>query len=181
MSKNNTLCRAVSNLQETNYDVPKKHLGESRVILSLFLYFLIGIWFACIQHLPCLLGFWGIFGGSGEVWTKSILFRFIEGQIQFGMPRGGKLILVLNAQNKLLIIQIQLLPPSMHKKWKEITKIVRKQTNGKSCKSPELKDNSSRQCARLTLIYSYEARNRIWLMRLTCESCNLSKSADSCP
>jgi len=30
-------------------------------------------------------------GGSVEVWTKNILYRFIESQIHFGMPRGAKM------------------------------------------------------------------------------------------
>ena len=35
-------------------------------------------------------------GSSVEVWTKNILYRFIEGQTHFGMPRGDKMSLALN-------------------------------------------------------------------------------------
>ena len=35
-------------------------------------------------------------GGSMEVWTKNILYRFIEDQTRFGMPRGAKMSLALN-------------------------------------------------------------------------------------
>ena len=37
-------------------------------------------WLICIQHLPCLVSFWCMLRGSVEVWTKNILYQFIEGQ-----------------------------------------------------------------------------------------------------
>jgi hypothetical protein len=46
------------------------------------------------------------------------------------MPRGAKMSLTLNEPQWLLFIQIQALPPSMHHKWKEITDIVSKKTDG---------------------------------------------------
>jgi hypothetical protein len=49
-----------------------------------------------------------------EVWTKKILYKLIEGQTHFDMPRGPKMSLALNDQNRLLFIQIRALSLSMH-------------------------------------------------------------------
>ena len=45
-------------------------------------------WLFCLhQHLPCLVSFWYMLVGSVEVCLKNILYRFIEGQTCFGMPK----------------------------------------------------------------------------------------------
>ena len=46
-------------------------------------WFLIESWYFCFQNLPCLVGVLCMFGGHVEVWTKSILYWFIEGQTHF--------------------------------------------------------------------------------------------------
>ena len=66
-----------------------------------------------------------------EVWTKKFLYKLIEGQTQFDMPRDAKMSLALNDQNRLLFIQIQALSLSMHHRWKEIPDFICKITNGK--------------------------------------------------
>ena len=45
--------------------------------------------------------------------------------------RGAKMSLTLNDQTRILFIEIQTLPPSMHQKWKVIFDLVCKNTNGK--------------------------------------------------
>ena len=68
-----------------------------------------------------------------EICTEKLPYRFIEGQNHFGMPRGPKMSLALNElKNRLLSTQIQALPPRMHHKWRYITNIVCKTTNGRS-------------------------------------------------
>ena len=63
---------------------------------------------------------------------KNILYWFIEDSIHFGMTRCSKMGLALNGPNRLLFIQFQTLPPSMHHKWKEIIDSVCGTTNGRS-------------------------------------------------
>jgi hypothetical protein len=46
----------------------------------------------CTQHLPSSINVQVIM----EVWTKDILYWFIEGQTHIGMPRGAKMNLALN-------------------------------------------------------------------------------------
>jgi hypothetical protein len=46
---------------------------------------LVGSWLFCLQNLPCLVSLWCMRGGSVEVWTKNILYRFMEGQTHFGI------------------------------------------------------------------------------------------------
>ena len=46
---------------------------------------LVGSFLSWIQHLPYLVYFWCMLGGSVEVWTTDILYRFIERQTHFGM------------------------------------------------------------------------------------------------
>ena len=67
-------------------------------------------------------------GGSVEVLTKNNLHRFIEGQTHLGIAKLGP----AKNPNRLLFIQIQTLPPSMHHKWKESIDSACKTTNGKS-------------------------------------------------
>jgi hypothetical protein len=50
----------------------------------------------CIQHLPYLVTFQCMLGGSEEVQTKNILHQFIGGQTHLGMPKGAKISLALN-------------------------------------------------------------------------------------
>ena len=57
---------------------------------------MVGSWLFCLQNFPCLVSFWCMRGGSVEVWTKNILYRFMEGQTHFGMPRGVKMSLALH-------------------------------------------------------------------------------------
>jgi hypothetical protein len=46
---------------------------------------------------PSMFGkLWCMRGGSVEVWPKNILYRLIEGQTHFGMPRGAEMSLALN-------------------------------------------------------------------------------------
>ena len=42
-----------------------------------------GSWLFCLQSFPCLVSFRCMFGGRVEVWTKNILYWFIEGQTRF--------------------------------------------------------------------------------------------------
>jgi hypothetical protein len=70
-----------------------------RVHISVILtsaWLLFGSWLFCKQHLPCSVSFQCILGGCVEVWTKSIVCRFIEGQTHCGMSRGPKMSLALN-------------------------------------------------------------------------------------
>ena len=46
-----------------------------------------GIWLFCLQNLPCLVSFRCMFGSRVEVLTKSILYRFIEGQTHWIFSR----------------------------------------------------------------------------------------------
>ena len=62
-----------------------------------------------------------------EVWTKNILYQFLEGQIHFGMSS----VWPSMNQNTLPFIQIQTLPKSMHQ-WEGIINIKCNTTNGKS-------------------------------------------------
>ena len=58
---------------------------------------LVGSWLFCIQVLACSMNFQCMLGSSVEVWMKNILYRFVEGQTQFGMQwRGAKMRLALN-------------------------------------------------------------------------------------
>ena len=70
-----------------------------------------------------------------EVWTKSILYLFIEGQTYFGMPRASKMSLALYKPTQVALhsnSKKQKLPPSTRLKLKEIIDIVCKTTNRKS-------------------------------------------------
>jgi hypothetical protein len=58
---------------------------------------------------------------------KNIPYWSIEGQTHFCMPRGAKMSFALNNCNRLLFVQIQTLPLSMHPKWKETIDVVCKQ------------------------------------------------------
>jgi hypothetical protein len=44
---------------------------------------LVGSWLSCLQNLPCLVRLCCMCEGSAEAWTKSILYRFMEGQNEF--------------------------------------------------------------------------------------------------
>ena len=56
----------------------------------------VGILLFYIQDLPCFVGFQCIHGDSVEVWRKNTLYRFIQGQPHFGMPRRAKMSSTLN-------------------------------------------------------------------------------------
>jgi hypothetical protein len=58
--------------------------------------FFVGILLFYIQHLPCFVGFQCIHGGDVEVWRKNTLYRFIQGQPHFGIPRRAKMSSTLN-------------------------------------------------------------------------------------
>ena len=89
-------------------------------------------WLFRTQHLPRLVSFWCMCGGSVEVWTKSILYWFIKGQTHFGMPVGAKMNWPKMYQIRMVFIYIQTLPPSMHDKWEGIIESACKTINGKS-------------------------------------------------
>jgi hypothetical protein len=77
-----------------------------------------------------------------EVWTENILYRFMEGQAHFGMPRGAKMSLALHEPYRMFYVQTSTLPPRMHQK---LTKHGRfcKQNNQLPTKTHvELKDDS---------------------------------------
>ena len=105
-----------------------------------------------LQQPPCSVSFRCMLGGSVEVWTNNILPMFIEGQTHFWIIKRtwNEFNPQQTSQKRLLFIEIHTLPPSMpYKKWKEISDLVRKTTNGNSQgtysqrKVPfELKDNS---------------------------------------
>ena len=92
---------------------------------------LVGSWLFCIQHPPCSVSFWCMLGGSVEVQLKNILywywgsnsFRLVKKVLKWVWPTRNR--------NRLLFIQIQTIPPSMHQKWEETIDIVCKATNGK--------------------------------------------------
>jgi hypothetical protein len=65
-------------------------------------------------------------GARLEVFTKTILYGFIEDRIQCKMSLAWPLM----NRNRFLFVQIQTLPPSMHHKWKEVTGFASKTTNG---------------------------------------------------
>lgn len=49
----------------------------------------------CTQYLPCSVRFQCILEGGEEVWTRSILCQFIEGQTHLGVWKGAKMGLAL--------------------------------------------------------------------------------------
>ena len=54
-------------------------------------------WLICIQHLSCSVSLRGMLGGSHvEVRSQNSLYQFIEGQYNFGIPRGVRMSLALN-------------------------------------------------------------------------------------
>ena len=58
---------------------------------------LVGSWLFCIQHLSCWVSLGCMLGDSHvEVWTKSILDRFIKGQTEIAVSRGAKMSLAPN-------------------------------------------------------------------------------------
>ena len=59
---------------------------------------------------------------------KNIPFWLIEGQTHLGMPRGARRSPSIN-WIILLLIQVQILPPSMHHKWKKNMDFACKTTN----------------------------------------------------
>ena len=60
-------------------------------------------WLSCIQHLSCSVSFQCMLKGSVEVWTKEILYQFIEGQTQFYMPRGAEMSVAVNKLNQVAL------------------------------------------------------------------------------
>ena len=59
-------------------------------------------------------------GDGVELWTRISVYRFMKGEIHFGMPRGAKRVRPSMNRNSLLLIHIQNLPPNMHK-WKDMS------------------------------------------------------------
>ena len=57
---------------------------------------LVGSWLFCLQNLPCLVSLWCMRGGSVEVWTKNILYQFMEGQTHFSTSWHAKMSLTLH-------------------------------------------------------------------------------------
>ena len=101
---------------------------------------------------------------------QNILYRLVECQTHFGMPRGAKLSWPSINQNKLLFIQIQTLSPSMHHKWKEIINLFSNQRKIISGPTPnespiELKDNSIKglKCSKVSVIGASTRLNSTWL------------------
>ena len=80
--------------------------------------FLVRGWLICFQHLLYSVSLRCMLGGSAEVWTNElgILYKKFKGQRHFGMPRGAKMSLAFNGSKRLLFLQIQILPSSMHHK-----------------------------------------------------------------
>ena len=64
-------------------------------------WFMVMCWLFCIQHFPCLVSLWCMFGGSVEAWTENILYWFTESQTQLGMPRGAKMSLAFNEPHEI--------------------------------------------------------------------------------
>ena len=93
------------------------------VILSLNGTF-VGSRMFCIHHLPCSVSFWCMLGGSVEVWMKNSLYWFIAGQAHLACQEVLKWVWLPMNRNKLLFVQIQTIPPSMHHGWKEIDNIL---------------------------------------------------------
>ena len=91
------------------------------------------------------------FGGSC-VNLKGVLFRFVEGQNQFGMPRGAKMSL---ARNRLLFLQIKTLSPSMRHKWKEIFDILRQNNQYLREDHSREKSHCSTESLNLLLVHHY--------------------------
>ena len=83
---------------------------------------------------------------------KGVLFRFIEGQNQFGVPRGAKMSL---ARNRLLFLQIKTLSPSMRHKWKEIFDILRQNNQYLREDHSREKPHCSTESLNLLLVHHY--------------------------
>jgi hypothetical protein len=60
------------------------------------IFLLVGSWLFCIQHFPCDVSFWCTLGVGVEVWSKHILYQFIEGHIHFSTSWHAKRSLALN-------------------------------------------------------------------------------------
>jgi hypothetical protein len=78
-------------------------------------------------------------GGSVEVWTKNILYRFMECQTHFGMPRGAKMSLALHEP---IYLQTSTLPPRMHHKLTKHGRFCKENNQLPTKTHVELKDNS---------------------------------------
>jgi hypothetical protein len=70
--------------------------------------------------------------GSVEVCTKSVLYWIIEGQTNFGMPRGAKVSLALNVPQKVALHSISNTTSKHAPGGYKLLDTVCKSTNGKS-------------------------------------------------
>ena len=92
-----------------------------------------------------------------QVWTKNILYWFIDSQTHLVCQEVLQWVWPSMNQNRLLFVQIQPLSPSMQPKWKEIFDIVCKATNGKSFANSRKKVPLSRK---MVLIHHLFSRNQ---------------------
>jgi hypothetical protein len=87
----------------------------------------------CMQDFPCLASFQCMLGGSAEVWTKNPFYiGSIRVKLMLACQEVLKWVCSSMSWNRLLSMQIQRLPLSMHHEWEGIVDIVCKATNGKS-------------------------------------------------
>ena len=135
----------------------------------------------CIHCLPCLVSFGCMLGGMLEVWMKYILHRFIEVKLLLAYEEVLKWASPSMNQNRLLFIQFQPLPRSMHNNfWMQInqpnyrdpTPLWKHQLNRKdncNCVSPECKAVTS---WKLFSVWNWRHTNNSSLVRfsLICRS-----------
>jgi hypothetical protein len=92
LATSSKLCKLLLNfVMSTKY----AQLCESIELSSNSTWLLVGSWLFCLHNLPCLVNFWCTRGGSVEVWTKNILYQFLEGQTHFSTSWHAKMSLTL--------------------------------------------------------------------------------------
>jgi hypothetical protein len=94
-----------------------------------------------LTKLSMFAKFWCMRGGTVEVWTKNILYRFMEGQTHFSTSL--KPLWSFMNRYRMFFVQTSTIPPRMHQKLSKHGKFC-KQNNQLPTKSHvELKDNST--------------------------------------
>ena len=104
---------------------------------------LVGSWLFCLQNLPCLVSFLCMPGGSVEVWTKNILYRFMEGQTLFSTSWHAKMSLTLHEPIQNVLSQTSTLPPRMHHKLTKHEIFCKQNNQPPTKRHVELEDTSN--------------------------------------
>ena len=89
-------------------------------------------WLFCIhQHLLCSVSFWCMLGGIVKIWTRTFYIGSLRVKLIMACQEVLNWVWLSMNPNRLLFIQTQTLPLSIHHKWKDIMDIVCPKTNGK--------------------------------------------------